>query len=110
MKPWLIAFALTQLVEVPIYLVAASSTESGRKWVAAFGASAITHPVVWFVFPRYWPTGHWWQMVACAELFAVAVEAAWLASFGVKRPIEWSFFANATSFGLGLVLQHFRVI
>ena len=105
MKPWLIAFAVTQLVEVPIYLKA---TE--RKWIAAFGASLITHPIVWFVFPRYWPRGHWESMLVCAELFAVAVEAAWLASWGVKRPIEWAFVANAASFSVGLLLQHFHLI
>lgn len=105
LKAWLIAFGVTQLVEVPIYLRA---TE--RRWVAALGASLITHPIVWFVFPKVWPRGHWESMVACAELFAVAVEAAWLATFGVKRPIEWAFAANAASFVAGLVLQHFRVI
>lgn len=105
MKHWLIAFAVTQAVEVPLYLRA---TE--RKWVAAFGASLITHPIVWFLFPRYWPRGHWETMVACSVLFAVAVEAAWLASFGVKRPIEWALLANAASFLASAVLHHYRVI
>ncbi len=105
LKAWLAAFAFTQLIEVPLYLAA-----TGRRWVAAFGASLITHPIVWFVFPRYWPRGHWESMVACAELFAVAIEAAWLASFGVKRPIEWAFAANAASFVTGLALQHFGVL
>jgi hypothetical protein len=92
-KAWLLAFAVTQLVEVPIYLHATQ-----RKWVAAFGASALTHPLIWFVLPRYWPAGHWETQLACSVLFSVAVEAAWLASFAVKRPIEWSLVANLSSF------------
>jgi hypothetical protein len=105
LKAWLIAFAVTQAVEVPIYGLGATE----RKWGVAFGASLITHPIVWFVFPRYFP-GSYPVMIACAELFAVAIEATWLASFGVRKPIEWSFFANMASFCTGLVLQHFRVI
>lgn len=101
MKPWLIAFAVTQLVEVPIYLRA-----TGRKWLAAFGASLITHPVVWFLLPRFWPRGHWESLLIASALFCVAIEAAWLASWGVKRPIEWSLVANGASFAVTLVLQH----
>ena len=104
-KAWLIAFAITQAVEVPIYGLGATE----RKWGVAFGASLITHPIVWFVFPRYFP-GSYPVMIACAELFAVAIEATWLATFGVRRPIEWSFFANLASFSTGVLLQHFRVI
>lgn len=105
MRAWLVAFAITQAVEVPIYGLGPLR----RRWAAAFGASLITHPIVWFVFPRFFP-GPYEVMLACAELFAVAIEAAWLASLGVQRPIEWSFIANAASFGTGLVLRHFGLI
>ncbi len=110
--PWLLAFAFTQLVEVPIYRRALD----GRTLVA-FGASTITHPVVWFVFPwlfaRFVPLGfapgehgqfwHYWTMVAAAETFAVGVEALWLAAFGLPRALLWSLLANASSLGLGLL-------
>ena len=105
MKAWLIAFAITQAVEVPLYGFGALS----RRWALAFGASLLTHPIVWFVFPRFFP-GPYPVMVGCAELFAVAVKAAYLASLGVRRPIEWSFIANASSFGTGLLLRHFGLI
>jgi hypothetical protein len=104
--PWLLAFAFTQLVEVPIYRRALD----GRLLVA-FGASAITHPVVWFFFP--WLFAHWaplepspahyWTMVAAAETFAVGVEAIWLAAFGLPRALLWSLLANGSSLGLGLL-------
>lgn len=100
--PWLLAFAFTQVVEVPIYLRALD----GRFGVA-FGASAITHPVVWFVFPwafaRLLPSVGYWPMVAAAEAFAVAVEAGWLAAFGLRRAPLWSLGANGASLGLGLL-------
>ena len=105
MKAWLMAFAVTQAIEVPVYGLLATE----RKWAIAFGASLLTHAVVWFVFPRFFP-GPYLVMIACAELFAVAVEAAYLASCGVRRPIEWSFLANALSFGTGLVLQRHGIL
>jgi hypothetical protein len=94
---WLVAFAFTQAVEVPLYLRAKAS------WRVAFSASALTHPVVWFVFPLL-PLGYW-PMVGLAELFAVLVEAAWLRAHGVPRALLWSFLANTTSATTGLVLR-----
>lgn len=96
MTTWLCWFLFTQIVEIPIY----SWPLRGRVAVA-FGASAITHPVVWFVFPRL--IHAWLPMAICAELFAVAVEALWLRAFGVKRALLWSLVANSASFGLGML-------
>lgn len=94
---WALAFALTQLIEVPITLRVTGSFRT------SFLASAITHPVVWFLFPLlpldYWP------MVACAEVFAVAVEAWWLARHGVRRALFFSLLANGASFTIGLLLR-----
>jgi hypothetical protein len=105
MKEWLLAFAVTQAIEVPLYGIFALP----RRWAVAFGASLLTHPVVWFVFPRFFP-GPYVVMIACAELFAVAVEAAYLKRFGVKRPLQWSLAANAASFGTGVLLQHWQLL
>ena len=114
MFSWLAAFVFTQVVECPIYLVAQRG-EDGRaqqrrawwcKLAIAFGASAITHPVVWFGFPYLWLglgyPGGYWTMVAGAEAFAVCVEAGYLRGFRVPQPWAWSVLANAASFGLGL--------
>jgi hypothetical protein len=96
---WLRAFLFTQLVEVPIYMRGA-----GCSLPVAFGASLLTHPVVWFVFfsPR-WNAGYTTRTVA-AELFACLAEAAYL-RFLAKRPraLLWSLGANAASLGLGLL-------
>ena len=95
MIAWLFAFALTQLIEVPILERALRGNV-----LAAFGASAFTHPIVWFACTRSGDLG----TLAAAELFAWIAEALYLQMFGVKRPFLWSLLANGTSFGVGLFL------
>lgn len=99
MTSWLGAFLFTQLVEVPIYTWALR----GRPLIA-FAASAITHPFVWWVFPRLttalelrYRTGF-----VLAETFAVVVEAIFLHRMGLRHAWLWSLGANATSVALGL--------
>lgn len=112
---WAFAFAFTQVVEVPIYTRALRVTP-----LRAFGASAVTHPVVWFIIPWIWSALYAWaaRHVAgfslgwtgqhlgygvLAESFAVAVEAAYFSSLGIKRAFLWSLAANAASSLLGLL-------
>jgi hypothetical protein len=109
---WLGAFAFTQAVEIPIwvhalrkYRIVARGQEPWSVGVAAaiaFGATAVTHPIVWFVFPRYASTTYW-VMVLEAETFAVLAEAAYAAFFNLRWPIAWALAANAASAGLGLL-------
>lgn len=99
---WLSAFAVTQAVEVPIY--ARALAHRSHRWWWAFGASLITHPVVYWVFPRLWP-GEYWTVVAAAEAFAVAVEAGYLTALGVQRSVAWALIANASSVAVGLGLR-----
>ena len=108
---WFWAFVFTQAVEMPIYILGART-----RWDEAFTASALTHPVVWFVFPRVFGAlfgtfgAHrpderieYFIMVAAAEAFAVGVEAGYLASLKRKHPVRWSLIANGASFSLGLL-------
>ena len=99
-KMWLLAFAFTQLVEVPIYVRLFRCSIP-----AAFGASAITHPIVWFGFfnPLLYGTPYWPRVIA-AELFAWLVEAAYFA-FVWKRPraLLGAFVANAASVSAGFL-------
>jgi hypothetical protein len=101
---WLQAFVLTQIFEVPIYLFAIRERPVWQRLLIAFGASAVTHPVVWYVVVEFGHLGYW-PIVACAEVFAVLAEAGWLWAFRVRRPLLWALTANATSFGLGLLLH-----
>ena len=105
MTRWIAAFALTQLVEVPIYACAYREKEPrvARRLAIAFAASAITHPFVWFVFPRV--VHPYLVMLLFAEAFAVIAEAAWFRRLDMPRPLFWSFVANATSVGVGFALR-----
>ena len=97
---WLVAFFFTQLFEIPIYWYATRSLR------ISFLASAMTHPVVWFVFPVLLEHGlSWTWMVVFAELFAVLAEAAWLHSNRTRRAFWWSLGANAFSATCGLVMR-----
>jgi hypothetical protein len=110
---WLGAFALTQIVEVPIYLRALLARDDPDRpfdrllpaLLVGFGASAITHPIVWFVMPQLIPNDYV-LMVAVAETFAVLAEAAWLRAFGLRRALLWALFCNAASVLVGLTLRH----
>ncbi len=115
---WAYAFVFTQLVEVPLYLRALKAVDeprgAARRGAIAAGASAITHPVVWFVAPwlsercAHDPSSPaaYVTMVVVAEAFAVAVEARWLRRFGVRAPWRCSLVANGTSLALGLACRY----
>ncbi len=100
---WLSSFAFTELVETPLYALRTFSP-AGRSTSArlaiAFGASLLTHPLVWFLFPRLFDNE--WATLLSAEGFAVVVEALWLRAFGVRRPLVLSLAGNAASLFLGL--------
>lgn len=110
---WLSGFLFTQAVEVPLYVAAmrAWADEDApfrprlpAQIAVAFGASLITHPVVWFVIPRI--PGSYELMMVRAELFAVVVEALYLYALGVfrmRRAAAVSLLANGASFSLGLL-------
>jgi hypothetical protein len=101
-RAWLTAFVFTEIVEVPIY-----STGLGCSLLAAFGASAITHPIVWFgFFSPAWHASYAVKLVA-AELFAWLAEAAYFSFiFKKDRALLWSLVANGSSLGLGLLSRH----
>lgn len=99
LERWLRAFLFTQLVEVPIYRFGLRTS-----LLRAFGASAITHPIVWYVAVLSGWDAPWAVRVSVVETFAVVVEALWFGvTFGARRGLVWSLVANATSFSLGLL-------
>jgi hypothetical protein len=100
-EAWLRAFLFTQIVEVPIYVRGLRCSR-----LAAFGASALTHPVVWLVFfGRFWRADYTTRF-ASAELFAWLVEAAYFRFLlGKRGALLWSFVANAASVLLGLACR-----
>ena len=102
-RAWFIAFVFGQLVEIPIYMWGLSVSLP-----IAFGASAITHPLMWFgIFGPHWHAGYLSKAVT-GELFAWLGEAAYFALlFGKRRAWLWSLIANAASLGTSLLSRHY---
>lgn len=103
-QSWALAFAITQVVEVPIYRALAPV-----RWWQAFSLSLVTHPVVWYVFP---PLGAraglgWTQMLWLAEAFAYLTEAALLRAYGVRwaRALAVATLANTASIVAGELIR-----
>jgi hypothetical protein len=90
------------MVEVPIYSVGL------RVGVlAAFGASAITHPILWFVLFPHLHLPYFW-LIVLGEGFAFLVEAAYFAFlFRRRRALAWSALANGASFTMGMLCRWF---
>lgn len=111
---WLEAFLFTQVVELPFWFLAfrrgARRSDArerpgrGSAVLLGLGASALTHPIVWFGFPELRPAIGYWPMIALAEAFAVGVEALYARAEGVRWSLGWSLAANAASFGLGVLI------
>ncbi len=101
---WLWAFVFTEVVETGIYVQSLPGRPLRERLAIGLGASAITHPIVWYVIPDVTQSFGlaWWPTVGIAETYAVLVETLWLAGFGVRRPFLWSLAANMVSFSLGL--------
>lgn len=104
---WLLSQALTQAVELPVAGVFLRHTGAGwprRLAVAALG-SAITHPALWFLWPRVVPdyragvlSGELLTLVVEAALYTVLVPAA------PREALRASAFANAASYLVGALL------
>ncbi|MBK8255304.1 MAG: hypothetical protein IPK82_21930 [Polyangiaceae bacterium] len=119
LRSWFAAFVFTQVIEIPVYTLAirhavktghATGPRTIRMQIAAaFGASAITHPAVWYLIPLLPssfnnPYHSWLEYLVRAELFAFVVEAVYfsmLDTFSLRRAFFWSFVANALSAGIG---------
>jgi hypothetical protein len=97
-RAWLWAFIFTQMVEVPIYSVGLRV-----RILPALGASAITHPILWFVLFPHLHLPYLW-LIVIGESFALLVEAAYFAwIFRRPRALLWSAVANGASFGVGML-------
>jgi len=109
---WTTAFVLTQLLELPVYLGFMGTELSPPLRVAvAFGASALTHPLLWFVAdPLLVPLLGYWGFFVVGESLVVVVEGAYLRAFGVAKPWRLALAANGFSALVGLGLQLLGVL
>ena len=106
---WLMAFLATVAVEAPIVvaLTRGHPTPAWRRALIAIFAQLVTHPLVWFVFPRLVGlTGR--SSLALSELWAWLAEAAFyvvvLPGLSSARALGVSACANAASILVGLVI------
>lgn len=102
---WFLAFLMTQGIEVPLYM-----RFGGLSFLRALVPSAITHPIVWFVFfhpavPLSWP-----EKFILAEVFAWLAEAAYLRwsrpaipRMTLRRAVLLSLAVNGASLTAGLL-------
>lgn len=105
---WPVAFGLTILLEVPLYLAGLCGLRLAgwrRALVAAVASNVLTHPLLWL----FLSAGEWsWTRTVGAEAIVVLVEAGVLAAV-VRRGAGWAAVlalgANAASFAVGLALS-----
>lgn len=105
---WIRSFAFTLAAEAPVYVLASRRVvPAWRACLAGMACSAITHPLLWFVWPRV--IRDYATYIATGELLVAVIES--LVFFLLCRPIRFSravaasFLANAFSYGLGLALR-----
>jgi hypothetical protein len=103
-ESWPAAFALTAVVEAPIYARALRPRPWGRALLLGALLSLPTHPLIFVWLPRIWP-GSYVGYVAAAEAIAVLVEAAVLWRLGVSPALPWAVAANLASTAVGLALR-----
>jgi hypothetical protein len=103
LNDWSGAFLLTQLIEVPIYLRSARSLPMLKRVTYAFGASTLTHPIIWFCLP--WGTMPYATLLILAEGFAIGAEGLWGCCWRVPRPWLASLAANLSSFAIGMIIR-----
>jgi hypothetical protein len=105
---WARAFCLTQVMEVPIYTaIAWKRAPAWRLALAAFACTAITHPLLWFVWP--FVVRDYTAYVISGELLIAAAETliffALIPKLTLPRAIAAAFLANAVSYGVGQLLH-----
>jgi hypothetical protein len=108
-RHWWSAFLLTLAFELPVYLLLTRGKASlSHRGAAAVLASACTHPLLWFVWK---PLVHdpYVAYIASGEILVVAIESLILwriaRPLSLRRAVLTALVANATSCGLGLLLQ-----
>jgi hypothetical protein len=96
---WKWIFLLALALELPMVFFLAQHRR-GRAVLASLLGNAVTHPALWFVWPRLLPYS---AAVIVGELFAVGVEGAAIATLGgqKRRGFLIALAVNAYSYALG---------
>lgn len=101
------SFALVAVVR-SVYRITASNISLGRCVAAGILASSLTLPYLWFVLPAWFPD--FWTLAAIGEPSVVIIEGLfyWFAlRISLPRSLLLSLIANALSFTIGILLNHY---
>ena len=102
---WRVMFLLALILELPVVVFAAPRDRRTRVVLGALLGNAITHPMLWFVWPRILSGT---PMLVAGETCAVVVEALTMHLVGGidrRRAFVISFAANFYSWGVGEVIN-----
>jgi hypothetical protein len=103
---WLLAFVATVLLEATVVAMATRDLDVSlrRRLGVVFLGQALTHPLVWFVFPRLPgpPEAWFWVSELVAVLLEAILYARALSGVGALRAFGLSALANALSLGAGV--------
>lgn len=107
---WPVAFAWTCALELPVYAVVLGR-RFPRWWFAgvlSLALNTVTHPALWFVFPRFDPPAAWFlsaegSVVAVEGLLAAAALRSRAPGRALALGFKASLAANVTSATFGLV-------
>jgi hypothetical protein len=98
---WRWVFVLALALELPLIVLATAKGKRLRAAGASLIGNAVTHPALWFLWPRLLPYG---AALVVGELAAVILEGASLAvigGLGRRRGFLLSLAVNAYSYALG---------
>lgn len=101
---WARSFLFTLAVEVPVYAVVTRGVvPRGRAMLAGAAGTCLTHPLLWFVWPRVIADHD--LGLASGEALVALVETCTFLALARPVPFRWAvaaaFLANAASWGLG---------
>lgn len=105
---WSQAFLLTQLIEISVGLLIWRGIPRYMVVLYVFLASSFTHPIVWFVIPKFAEKYAWSYLVFLlfAEAYAYLVEFGWYRYLDAKKPFLLSCVLNTCSFLAGLLIYY----
>ncbi len=104
-QAWLPSFVLTLAIELPL---AAALMRRDHPWKPALAAglgTAMTHPLLWFVWPRV--VSDYWLYIVTGEAGVVLLETVvyrTLIGIGWRRAFGVAALVNAASYLLGTLI------
>ncbi len=110
---WIRAFLLTLAIEIPVFaaigrkLIGKKKISWPRLIIAAGTGTLLTHPLLWFVWPRI--ISDYTTSIILGELLIALIESATF--YAIARPIRLphavitAFAANAASYAIGQLIS-----